>query len=150
MTAVSETARARALAALSWAHSLIASQLPALLAASLFLPGVPVPIGRMAFASAAGLLLMLAWVHVRAKDSLARVDRRASFSLAVVVLVAYPALAALARLAPRDPADSFAGVAYLIASPWMVRGARRVWGRDRLGLAMVLAGLLCASVVLLW
>jgi hypothetical protein len=132
----------------TWIHGFGAALLPALGAGSLFLPGLPVPISRVAVVALglAGVLLALAW-STRGRPA-AFERRAAAFTLSIILLVAYPPCAAIVGVTPFSTGDVWFGLAFLAGVGALV-AALRFWQDDLRVLTAVLVALVGASLVLL-
>lgn len=131
-----------------WLHGLGAALLPALGSGSLFLPGLPVPMYRVAFValSVVAVFLTLAW---SARGRPAVFERRAAaFTLTIIFLVAYPACAAAVGVRPFSTSDAWLGLAFLGGVGALVATLRCLDGEFRT-LSAVLLALVGMSLLLL-
>ena len=134
--------------AAAWFHGPGAALLPALGAGRLFLPGLPVPIGRVALVA---LALGAAFVTLArsARGRPAAFERRAAgFTLSIILLVAYPACAAVIGIVPFSTSDACFWLAFMAGVTAFV-ALLRAWKKDLHTLTAVLVALVAMSLILL-
>jgi hypothetical protein len=73
-------------------HALVASQLPRLLIASMYVPSMPVPVGRVVLLNVAAALLTLVLLMVAARDHRAIQARAAQVTVFVLLALGYRSL----------------------------------------------------------
>jgi len=107
-------------------HALVASQLPGLLLTSMFVPSIPVPLGRVIVLHVGTALVTLLLLAAAAREHRAIQVRAAQITVFVLLTLGYPLFATMCGISRESGADSIVALAYVFVTFAILRQIGRV------------------------